>query len=84
MAYQDRHRAENMRLDDTARQLVGATVVQPLDLDDPPMPCGHRGCGQDAVIIARMNVGTAGEYGMTACDVHTETMLSATGTEPTR
>lgn len=74
--FQERYREENRRLGALAARL-GGPVTQPIDPDDPPLPCGCTGCGRDATVITRLRVGTSDEYGITACDRHVEAMFAA-------
>lgn len=67
----------------TARQVW----VQLADPDHRPIPCSSRGCGRDAVFVARLRVNTADENALTACRPHTVTMIEAAtraaGEDPT-
>jgi len=61
----------NDKLADIARTI--GPVLQPIDPDGPPMPCGMQGCPRDATGITRMYA-RQGLVGVTACDKHIPAM----------
>lgn len=49
-------------------------VMQPVDPDGPPTPCGCADCGRDAAYITRVHT-EQGLVGVTACDEHIPAMV---------
>lgn len=74
-------RDRNDKLTEFVRE--GASVMQPIDPDSPPMPCGCGDCTADATYIVKVNSQHAEGYtgnddvvGLTACDEHIPDMTN--------
>jgi len=55
----------------------GGALMQRVDPDGPPQPCGCRGCTSDAVWVISVNIGTPAYRVVSGCDEHVDVMRNA-------